>query len=176
MGIESDLLLAVAIFAAALLAFIMLSVCGNVVMRYFFDQPMHWILEVTEYCLLWITFLGTTWVLKREGHVVMDLAIGQLNPGARDMVSIFTSIAGTVVSLFLTWYGVKVTLDVFQRDLLLSTILTPPAYILFIIIPVGSLLLSIQFVIRTCGFINRRRGLSGKDTGISNESITQAMR
>ena len=151
-----------AIFAALLLAFIMLSVCSDVVMRYFLSKPMMWVTEVTEYCLLWITFLGTAWVLRREGHVVMDLAIGQLKPEARATVSIITSVIGAAVCLLLTWYGVKVTLDVFHRNLLLSTILTPPAFILFAIIPVGSLLLSIQFIIRTHGFINSRRALSDK--------------
>ena len=152
-----------AIIAAFLLAFIMLSVCGDVFMRYFLSKPMLWVTEITEYCLLWITFLSTAWVLKKEGHVVMDLAVERLKPENRAMASIITSVVGTVVCLLLTWYGVKVTLDVFYRGLLLSTILTPPAFILFAIIPLGSLLLSIQFMRRTGGFIISWRALSDKN-------------
>ena len=123
-----------AIIAAFLLAFIMLSVCSDVIMRYFFSKPMHWVIEVTEYCLLWVTFLATAWVLSRDNHVVMDLVIGQMRPEIRSIMGIITSIVGTAVCLLLTYYGVKVTLDVYQRDLLLSTVLTPPAYLLFLII------------------------------------------
>lgn len=142
-----------AILAAFLLAFIMLAVCSDVIMRYFFSRPMFWVTEVTEYCLLWVTFLATAWVLSRDNHVVMDLVIGHMKPEIRATMGIITSIIGIAICLLVTWYGAKVTLDVFRRDLLLSTVLTPPAYILFIIIPVGSLLLTIQFIRRAFHYV-----------------------
>lgn len=143
-----------AYIAVLLLAFIMLAVCADVVMRYFFSRPMIWVTEVTEYSLLWITFLGTSWVLKRKAHVIMDLAIGKLEPRARNIIAIFTSLVGMAVCLLVTWYGVKVTVDAIDRNLLMSTILSPPAYILYIIIPIGSFLLAIQFLRMILGFIN----------------------
>lgn len=164
-----------AILAAFLLAFIMLSVCSDVIMRYFFSRPMLWVTEITEYCLLWVTFLATAWVLSRDNHVVMDLAIGHMKPEIRATMGIVTSIIGIAVCLLLTWYGVKVTLDVFQRNLLLSTVLTPPAYMLFIIIPIGSLLLTLQFVRRAFHYI-QDRGTSAPKAKSENESVSQAMR
>jgi len=164
-----------AILAAFLLAFIMLSVCSDVIMRYFFSRPMLWVTEVTEYCLLWVTFLATAWVLSRDNHVVMDLVIGHMKPEIRARMGIMTSIIGIAICLLITWYGAKVTLDVFQRDLLLSTVLTPPAYILFIIIPIGSFLLTIQFIRRAFHYIQTRGVPAIKETK-EDESLTQAMR
>lgn len=163
------------ILAACLLAFIMLSVCSDVIMRYFFSRPMLWVTEVTEYCLLWVTFLATAWVLSRDNHVVMDLVIGHMKPEIRATMGIMTSIIGIAICLLITWYGAKVTLDVFQRDLLLSTVLTPPAYILFIIIPIGSFLLTIQFIRRAFRFIEARGTPAMKEKS-EDESLTQAMR
>ena len=164
-----------AILAAFLLAFIMLSVCSDVIMRYFFSRPMFWVTEVTEYCLLWVTFLATAWVLSRDNHVVMDLVIGHMKPEMRARIGIMTSIIGFAVCLLVTWYGVKVTLDVFQRDLLLSTVLTPPAYMLFIIIPIGSFLLTIQFIRRAFQSIKELGKPARKETS-EDDFITQAMR
>ncbi|MFC1869068.1 TRAP transporter small permease [Thermodesulfobacteriota bacterium] len=160
-----------AIMGALLLAFIMFSVCTDVIMRYFFSKPMLWVIEITEYCILWLTFLGTAWVLSREGHVVMDLMISHMRPGSKSILNIITSIVGLAVCLLLTWYGVKVILDVYQRELLLSTILTPPAYLLFLIIPIGFFLLTVQFIRRTINLIIKRRTFLSEKNGAEDSAV-----
>lgn len=169
------IILVLAVISAILLAFIMVTVCTDVVMRYFLSKPMHWVLEITEYCILWMTLLGTTWVLSKEWHVVMDLLISQIKPGITNILNIITSIVGLAVCMLLTYYGIKVVLDVYQRKLLLSTILTPPAYLLFLIIPIGFFLLTIQFIRRTINLIIKRRTLSAEENG-AEESAAQAER
>lgn len=169
------ILLFFAIIAAFILAFIMFTVCTDVIMRYFLSKPMLWVTEITEYCLLWMTFLGTAWVLSREGHVVMDLMIVHMRPGRRATLNIITSIVGLAVCLLLACYGVNVILDVYKRELLLSTILTPPAYILFLIIPVGFFLLTIQFIRRIINLVIKRRNLSEEENG-AGESAAQDTR
>ena len=37
-----------------------------------------WVTQFTEYALLWITFLGTAWVLGRNRHIAIDLVTSQL--------------------------------------------------------------------------------------------------
>ena len=61
-----------AFLAATLIILVMLLVGMEIVLRYG-GSPMAWAFEVTEYCLLFITFLGTAWVLRNERHVTMDL-------------------------------------------------------------------------------------------------------
>ena len=146
-----------AIFAAVLLAFIMLSVCTEVVTRYFLGRPLIWVIEVTEFVLVWITFLGAAWVLKREAHVVMDIVLVRLEPRTQALVNIITSVIGVAICLVLTGYGAFVTWDLYQREQFLPTILRPPSHILFAIIPIGSFLLFIQFLRRTYGYILGRR-------------------
>jgi C4-dicarboxylate transporter DctQ subunit len=163
-----------AIFAAFLLAFIMVSICIDIVMRYFLTRPMMWVAEVTEYCMIWVTFLGTAWVLKKKGHVIMDLALNKLKPEHQVILNIITSIVGAAVCLVVTWYGIKVILDVIDRELLLATILTPPAYIVFIIIPIGSLLLAIQFVRMVFDFLKQRTpGNTGQTSGNTQQTYIQ---
>lgn len=137
------------------MGFVIVVITVEIVSRYFFNRPFTWTVEVTEYSLLWITFLSAAWVLKKEGHVVTDLVLGRVSPRAQRALNIFTSTIATCVCLILTFYGAKVTVDLYQRGLHLATVIKPLAYILYLIIPVGGLLLSIQFIRRTYGFIAR---------------------
>jgi TRAP-type C4-dicarboxylate transport system permease small subunit len=145
-----------AILAIVLLIFTMLSVSGQVIMRYSLERSAFWIIEVNEYALLYITFLGTAWVLKREGHVKMDVVLNRLTPGTQSLLYITTSILGAIICLLLTWYGAKVTWEHFQIGYYIPTLLKPPKFLILAIIPVGSFLLFIQFLRRTYGFLRSR--------------------
>ena len=44
--------------AGLIFLFMMVAVCVDVIMRYWFQSPMGWVVEVCEYLLLYVTFLG----------------------------------------------------------------------------------------------------------------------
>ena len=139
--------------AGMLLIFIMLSVCMEVILRSFFNRPQIWVTEVTECLLLYITFLGTAWLLREEGHVRVDVILNRLKPKTTAFLGIISSIIGVLVSITLTIYGFNVTWDYFQRGIYTPTALEIPVYLILLIIPIGSLMLFIQFIRRTGKFV-----------------------
>ncbi len=141
------------VIAAVLLVFIMLSICTEVVTRYFWNRPIFWVLEVSEYNLLFITFLGAAWLLRREGHVKMDMVLNRLSTRSATLLNIITSIIGTLACLCLTWYGIEATLYAYQDGSVIPTELGPPEFLILSIIPIGGLLLFIQFMRRTSGYV-----------------------
>ncbi len=149
---------AFAFTAGLLLSFILLSVCLEVVMRYFFNRPLQWVIELTEYALLYITFLGTAWLLRREGHITVDVILNRLGPRTRNFLGIFSSVIGIVISVCLFWYGFEVAWDHFQRGIYNPTVLEFPKAPIIAIIPIGSLMLLCQFVRRGYGFLTHFRG------------------
>jgi hypothetical protein len=54
------------VLAGILLAFSALSVAMAIVSRYFFNRPWGWVVEISEYILLYITFLVSARVLKKS--------------------------------------------------------------------------------------------------------------
>ena len=144
---------AAAIFSAVLVVFITIAVLLEIVLRYFFNLPQVWVLETVEYCILYITFLGAAWVLKRDGHVKLDILVIRLKPTNQDMVNIITSIIGALIFLTIAIYGALVTWDDVIRDLWIASELEPPRAPIIAIIPFGSLLLFIQFLIRSQYYI-----------------------
>lgn len=153
------------VLAGILVLLVMLITCAEILMRYLLNRPIFWATEITEYSLLFITFLGSAWLLGKDGHVRMDLLVNALNPKARTFAEMSASIIGTVISLVFFWYGVKVTWANFQQHTVIPSTLEPPFYLVLAIIPIGSLLLAIQFLRRAFGDFERLRLLRDEKQG-----------
>jgi len=147
--------------AAAILTFIMLAVCWDVIARAVVGQPLKWVLEFSEYSLLYITFLCTAWVLKNERHVIVDIGLNQLNPRTRALFNVATSILGAIICLLLTWYGWDVAWEHLVKGFYQPTVIKPPDFPIFVIIPIGSFLLFIQFLRRTSKYLGNWRASRG---------------
>ena len=135
-----------AFLAGLFLALLMLIICYEVVMRYLFHAPPGWVVEICEYMLLYITFLGTAWLLKEDGHIRVDIVYVLLNPAIRRVLNILTSLTGAVACSFLFLYGVFSTWQHLQKATLVIQTMNTPKWILTAIIPIGSFLLVIQFL------------------------------
>ena len=140
-----------------ILMFLMLSVCADVILRYFFNRPQAWIVEISEYLLLYITFLGAAWVLKNEGHVIIDILVARVTPRPSAALGIISSVIGTFVCLVVFWFGTVETLDIFKRGVPNPSVLEFPKAPLVAIIPFGSFFFMIQFIRRTFGFMRSFR-------------------
>ena len=151
--------------ACAFLMFATLAVSVDVVLRYFFNRPTVWVLEICEYILLYIVFLGAAWVLKEEGHVKIGLLVDRLSPKTQTITIVITSILGLTVCIVLGIYGTQVTWDYFQRGVPTLEFLKLPKFLVLMIIPIGSYLLSIQFLRRSYGYLRTWRSLPAKDKG-----------
>jgi TRAP-type C4-dicarboxylate transport system permease small subunit len=141
------------VLAIAILIFGWLSVCFEVIMRYFAGQPQIWVIETVEYILLYICFLGAAWLLREEGHVKVDVLLNWLSPKNQALVNTITSGLATILWLIFTWYSGGTTLKALQKELYTATILEIPKAPLYAIMPVGSFLLCVQFLRRTYGYM-----------------------
>ena len=135
-----------AFITGIIVIFIMLAVVYEVVMRYFFRSPTLWTVEVSGYGLVFITFLGSAWVLKHEGHVKIDLLTSYVKPESQIILNIFNSIIAAIVTLVIFWYSARVTLASYRTNYLAATELQTPLFIIYLIIPIGCFLLFIQFL------------------------------
>jgi len=138
-----------AFLAGILVIFIMLTVSINVALRYFLNHPLGWVLEGSEYALLYITFLGAAWLLKKEGHVKMSVILDLLKPRAQAYVNVINSIIMAIICCLLVWYGTQGTLYTLQYNILSVRYLSLPKFVFLAIIPVGSFFLFTQSVKRT---------------------------
>jgi C4-dicarboxylate transporter DctQ subunit len=150
-----------AFIAGFLLIFMMLSICADLLCRRM-GHPLMWVMEVTEYSLLYITFLGAAWVLEKEGHVKMDIIVDVLNPKKQALLGMATSITGSVMSLYLVVYGARVAWEYYEGGVVKCTPLLTPTYMILIVIPLGSIPLFLQFLRRTYRYRALWKASSGR--------------
>ena len=141
--------------AGVLIALMMLEVCVDVFMRYFLNRPIPWTIEFTQYAMIFILYLGVAWVLRDNGHVVMDIVIIRMNHKSRNLTNSITSIMAAIVCFIITWYGVLVNVDYFQSGYMYGEVLNIPAFSLQFIVPLGMFLLAIQFLRRAYGYMRK---------------------
>lgn len=134
--------------AAGLILVCLVAVCTEVLMRYFLNRPLIWVVEVTEYTILYTTFLAAARLLKEEGHVKIELVVDALKPRAQALLNAITSMLGIVVCLVLVFFGTWSTVVHFREDIPTFTAMEIPKWPFLMIIPFGSFLLLIQFVRR----------------------------
>jgi len=132
----------------AVLLLIVGAVCLEIVLRTFFARPQVWVIEFTEYGLLYVTFLGTAWLLRQDGHVRVDLLTNVLDREWRRRLALVSAAIGFAVSIVLTVFGVIVTLDTLRRGVYKPTILEFPTWIVLLVIPLGASLLTARFLQR----------------------------
>lgn len=125
-----------------------LMVTIDVAARYFFDAPVEWAFEITEVTLVWFTFLAAPWVLKRDGHVRVDIVFDHLSPMTKVLLNIFTSAISAVVCLVFTYYGAQITVDYIQRGVYIKSTLQLPLYLFTWVVPVGCSLLFVGLLLK----------------------------
>jgi TRAP-type C4-dicarboxylate transport system permease small subunit len=118
----------------------------SALIRYLGFRAPIWTLQYTEYGLLWFTFLGAAWLLREGGHIRIDTVLSRLYAPTRRKVDIINDILGFVVSVAIFWFGTIHTIDLYQRGIMEVKGVIVPKSPLFLIIPLGGLTLSIQFV------------------------------
>lgn len=148
-----------AVVGGVIIAFVMLLVSTEVVLRYAFATSIRWAFEVTEYSMAFAAFLPAAWVLKKEGHVAIDVVENLFRPRPRAMLNVITSIIGALVCLVVAWFGVVVTVNLMHQGARQPTAMEPPSFILYPVIPLGCSLLFIQFLRRAYGYLRKWRDL-----------------
>ncbi|MHA6688630.1 TRAP transporter small permease [Mesorhizobium sp. A556] len=138
--------------ASVLLVVMMLATVLKVVFRALFNHGILGIDQVSGTMMVYITFLGAAWVLRRDGHVSVDIVTANLRPQVRNVVMSVSSLIGAVVCFVLAWFGTSAVLLSLQRGVVVAAELDIPRAVNLWVIPVGCLLLGIEFLRRAVRF------------------------
>jgi TRAP-type C4-dicarboxylate transport system permease small subunit len=132
--------------AGIILVFITAAVCYSIGLRYLFTKTTIWLTQITEYALLWIVFLATTWLLREKGHITTDIIYAHLSEKAKWPLDCFIRILGGLTSAVLFGLGLIHFWDCLVNGVTDVRAVTVPKWLVFSIIPLGSLFLTLQFL------------------------------
>lgn len=158
-----------AVIAAILLLFVTFSIAYSIITRQMGLGSPIWIFQFNEYSLLWITFLGTAWLLAEDKHVQICLLTNVLGKRVNKILEISHSLVGFGLCGVLAWYGFFSTQSHFARNVIDTQAVDVPKWIILVVIPFGFVLLSLQFLRNF--FVSLSRDKTTTDIRVEDQSI-----
>lgn len=150
---KAFLLSGVAIAAVAII------VSVSAIARYGFGVSFGWVFETTQYLLVWFTLLPAAWLVCVDKHIKVDVVTIHLPPQYRRILEVIYYAVGLIVSVCLAVFGVIVVVDLYAKGSHETTLTEPLSWPLYLIIPVGFILLTLEFVKQLVrAFAAERRG------------------
>lgn len=146
-----------AFLAGVLLVGAVLIVCFEIWMRYFVRKPQVWTVEVCEYILFAIAFLGAPGLLKKGGHVSIDIMVAQMSPKTQVYLGLFSKAMGVFISAIVCGFSMATSWDSYVSGVVVIKTLSIPKYYFLMLIALGYFLLLIEFARQFFGHFKELR-------------------
>jgi len=137
-----------ALAAGAMLCLLVVLICVDVAARSLRLFATPWTLDVAEYLLYGITFLGAPWVLREEGHIAIEVAVERLPLRARALLRRCTDGFGALVCAVLAYYALRMFWRSYRAGNLVHETFVFPEWYLYVIAPPIFLILLLLFLRR----------------------------
>ena len=147
---------------------IVLGIATDVLLRNIGVGSIEWMIEVVEYGLFLLTFLGTAFVLRLGRHVVVDVVSSNLPARPRRLLAIIAAAVMIAICIVLFYYGVLVAWTAADEGSMLVKTFTIPEWCLLVVLPFAAILLGVESARRLRHALARtsddpRRGESLRD-------------
>ncbi len=140
-----------AAIACVMLAIMFLSVIADVTIRASGAQPPGWAVPLSEYLLLYITLLGSPWVLQEKGHVLIDSFTSALSPAAQRWLARAVCLCCAAVCAAIMLIAAQSTWDEFMAGSSDVRAVLVPKYLMYLPYPPSFLLMLIEFLVLAFG-------------------------
>ena len=142
------------VLAEISLVLLLILVFHEVIARYLLNKPTLYSVEISEYLLIFVAFMAAGWVMQEDRHVRMTSITDLMPTAVKQVLNILTSAIVFCFCIILVWQGAKSSIMAFTGGYHSSSLLNVPMWIPYAIIPIGSLILALQLVVRIGKTIN----------------------
>lgn len=132
------------------LILIMLFLCYEVLMRYFFNSPTIWAHEFSGFSFAFYLALTGPWLLQRKEHVSVDIVYSKFPPRFRLTADIISCLVCLVFFAVLFWVGGKDMLHAFKINQHSYTVWGPPLGPVKLFVPIAAVLFILQSLAGIC--------------------------
>jgi len=127
-----------------LLLFMAISTTWDVFMRYVFNKPSIWVVEVSQYMLAAIACLGSCYTLKLRRHIALDLFVEHLPHIVKGYLGLVTGCISFLCYTILAILAFEVWFEAILSGEVTWTTLKLPFGFLYSYFFIGMLILAIQ--------------------------------
>ena len=145
-----------AIITAATLSICVVLVNANVIMRYFFNNPIRWAEEVVTSLFVWTVFIGSAYAYRKHSHLGVDILVNLMPPKMKAVVKAVMSVVELFVLSMLTVISSQYVYHlIFNRagklKIIMTDMLRIPKWWTGIAVPIGfglSVIYSVYFMVK----------------------------
>ena len=128
------------------LVFMVVSITYDVVLRYVFIAPTYWALEVNTFLLAFICVIPSGEVLRAGGQIRITFLTDRLKPAVKGRLDILRAAVGLFFCGIMIWKGWDMAWTAWLHNDRMSTSLGTPMVIPYLLLPIGFLLLALQYL------------------------------
>ncbi len=125
----------------------------NVVTRYVFNFSIIWVEELTQYQMIWITYLGAGLALREGRHVAVEVFQDMLPPPLRRHVRYFVALAMLAFLVTLAVLGFRIAQFTWNQE---TPVMNIPTGIPYLGVPIGALVMALHLVLTLRAFAEKR--------------------
>ena len=142
-----------AFFGSYCIFLLMLFVTLHVLMRYFFDTPIPGAVEIIEFVMVFIVFLGFGQVTYAKANVAVEVVMMRFPWPIQRIVAIIMNILGAVLLTFIVWQTTIQT-GVLKSSNQISGVLHIPYFPFYIVLVIGYSVFILAIVVETLKLIS----------------------
>ncbi|MGN0773758.1 MAG: TRAP transporter small permease [Candidatus Ventricola sp.] len=155
-----------AIITGTTLTICVILVNANVIMRYFFNSPIHWSEEVVTSLFVWTVFIGSSYAYRKHSHLGVDIVVNLMPPKMKSVVKSIMSVVEFLVLVMLTVVSAQYVYHlIFSRSgkikIMMTDLLRVPKWWTGIAVPIGfglSAIYSAYFMVKAVrGYLRNKR-------------------
>ncbi len=117
----------------------------NVIARYFFHASFFWSEEVTNYFIIWLTFLGSAVCVHYGMHVSVDMILQYGSEGLKKTITVIVTVICIMFTALLTVVGAMLVRD-FIGSGQVTVALRIPMFIPYFAVPLGAFLMLLEYI------------------------------
>jgi len=152
------------LLAAPLTGIIALLVLYEVFCRYFINAATSWTAEVESYLQIAMVMLGGAYVLRKDGHVRVDVLYRQFSGRKKEWVEILTALTVLLATLPMVWFGGGLAWDAWATGQTSSSAAEIVLWPSMAAVPLGAGILALQSIVNGASGVIRLLGM-GKSGG-----------
>ncbi|TKW64939.1 MAG: TRAP transporter small permease [Paracoccus denitrificans] len=134
---------------ALVLAFMMLTIGYDALMRHFFGRATSWSMEVNAFLLVYLALVTAADTLRRGEQINIGFFVQRAGPRAELVMARLVGIVGAVFSFVIAWRGFLMAHDAFNFGERVSSSFGTPMWMPYSLIPIGFGVLGLQFLLQT---------------------------
>lgn len=132
--------------AMAMVCAMFIIVTYDVVLRYFFNNPTIWVMELSGYAMALSVTLAAAFTLKEGGHVIVDVVVMRLSKKTRAIMDIVGLLLSEIYVVIFSYQAIMMALKARQYNWHEQTVLGSPLFPYQLIFSLGGFILALMVI------------------------------